>query len=195
LQVTDSASQASDPELAVRRWTLGHQIFHYYLVAMITILDELNDLDAPSEERSAQLLRDLAELFGATAASMKYASNFDRDVYDRVIRPTMAPPIAKPGFSGLLNVDHERMMALLVPVPDALKRRFGEETSSWPAPIAEAWHALVDAEQQARYDHGFVCRRLVVEGPSLLRQHMAGKSKETAEEVWPPPAFTRADGA
>jgi hypothetical protein len=142
---------------------------------MITLLAELNDSDLPSDARTAVLLGDLAALFEATAASMKYASNFDSELYDTTIRPSMAPPVIKPGFSGSLNIDHKRMMTSLVSVPDMLKQRFGEETSTWPTAVLAAWRSLVNAEQQARYHHGLVCRRLVTGGPSLLRMHMCGK--------------------
>jgi hypothetical protein len=191
-----TTSRTSEPEIALYRWRLGHQVFHLYLVAMITLLAELNDTNPPSDARTAVLLGDLAVLFEATAASMKYASNFDRDVYDSTIRPSMAPPRIKPGFSGSLNIDHKRMMASLVATPESLKRRFGEETSSWPTPVIEAWRSLVDAEQQARYHHGLVCRRLVTGGPSLLRMHMCGSGGANARGSGRRQAtFTQADSA
>lgn len=175
-----AASHPSGPEIAMYRWTLGHRVFHLYLVAMVTLLAELDAVDAPDEARTASILADLAALFEATSASMRYASDFDRELYDNTIRPSMEPPVLKPGFSGSLNIDHKRMMTSLVGVPDTLVRRFGESTADWPAPVLAAWRALVDAEQQTRFKHGHVCRRLVGGGPSLLRTHRCG-NKEDAQ--------------
>jgi hypothetical protein len=166
-----SAAHPSGPETAMYRWTLGHRVFHLYLVAMVTLLAELDAPEAPDDARTASILADLAALFEATSASMKYASDFDRELYDNTIRPSMEPPVLKPGFSGSLNVDHKRMMTALVGIPETLAQRFGEETAAWPTPVLTAWRSLVDAEQQTRFKHGHVCRRLVGGGPSLLRTH------------------------
>jgi len=168
--VPDTARQI----LALSRWTVGHQTFHLYLVAMITLLEELTECPSLSDEHIATRLSDLAVLFEATAASMRYASSFDAATYDQAIRPSMAPPVTKPGFSGSLSTEHKRMMAALVSVPDTLEERFGNETSPWPSAVADAWCTLVEAEREARSNHAHVCRRLVPRGPSLLRMHMAG---------------------
>jgi hypothetical protein len=168
------AQRSSDAETAAFRWKVGHHTFHLYLVAMISVLHELNDERGIGDARVTDLLVDLAALFDATAASMRYASDFAPDTYDRDIRPSMAPPAVKPGFSGLLNVDHQRMMVELTQVPAMLQRRYGADMGRWPSSVAAAWDALVDSEQEARCNHGRVCRRLVVRGPSLLRMQMAG---------------------
>jgi hypothetical protein len=173
--VADFPQPASERELAIYRWTLGHRAFHLYLIAMVTLLAELDRAEAPDEARTTCILRDLATLFEATSACMKYSSDFGPDVYDSAIRPSMEPPMCKPGFSGSLNVDHKRMMVALVGVPDLLERRFGEDTATWPPLVLDAWQTLVGAEQRARFDHGHICRRLVPSGPSLLRLHKRGE--------------------
>lgn len=171
---TTTAPDTAQQTDALRRWSVGHQTFHLYLVAMITLLEELRECPSLSDDRIATLLVDLAALFEATAASMKYAGSFDAATYDRAIRPSMAPPVIKPGFSGSLSTEHKRMMAALVSVPDTLEERFGNETIPWPSAVADAWCTLVDAEREARTHHAHVCRRLVPRGPSLLRMHVAG---------------------
>jgi hypothetical protein len=160
-------------QVAHARWEMGHQVFHLYLVGMNTLLAELLEGTGHSDARVGGILSDLAVLFEATSASMKYASSFESSVYEEMIRPAMSPPAMKPGFSGLLNVEHKRMMQALTCVPAWLKRRYGEQTSCWPPAVAEPWDALVRAEQNARRDHGYVCRKLVPHGPSLLRTHLA----------------------
>jgi hypothetical protein len=171
MRQTASAPSSTAGETAQYRWKLGHQVFHLYLVAMISLLDDLDDSVSSSEKRTATLLADLAELFKATSASMRYAGSFDSATYDRSIRPSMAPPVTKPGFSGLLNLEHKRMLAKLVSMPGMLKERFGKATSAWPSPVCDAWNALVDAQHEARHHHVLVCRKLVPNGPSLLRLH------------------------
>jgi hypothetical protein len=169
-----AASHPSSPDdVAQQRWKLGHQTFHLYLVGMITLLEDLQACPDSDADRVASLIADLAALFEATAASMRYAGSFDSSAYESAIRPLMSPPCIKPGFTGLLNVEHKRMMTALAAVPGWLKERFGEEPDTWPPPLAQAWSALVDAEQRARVNHGHVCRKLVPDGPSLLRAHMA----------------------
>jgi hypothetical protein len=168
-----ATQHSSSQQVARRRWKLGHQTFHLYLVAMIALLDELQQCPGAEVARIAALLADLAALFDATAASMRYASSFDSSAYEAAIRPAMSPPCIKPGFTGLLNVEHKRMMTALAAVPDWLKERFGEQPDSWPTALAQSWTQLVGAEQRARVNHGHVCRKLVPDGPSLLRAHMA----------------------
>jgi len=189
-----SASHPSGPETALYRWTLGHRVFHLYLVAMVTLLAELDANEPPDEARTANILADLAALFEATSASMKYASDFDRELYDSAIRPSMEPPVLKPGFSGSLNIDHKRMMTSLVDVPDTLACRFGEATADWPEPVLAAWRALVDAEQQTRFKHGHVCRRLVGGGPSLLRTHRCSNKQSTQSGERQPAVAALVDG-
>lgn len=165
------AASTPAPRTALDRWQLGHHAFHIQLVAMITLLDELCGRPIPGDERTVTLLIDLAALFGAATASMKYASSFDSSAYEGSIRPTMTPPAFKPGFSGLLNVEHERMKAALAPVPRMLDERFGPDSTSWEPPIRDAWDDLVVAHRELYRHHGLVCRRLVSAGPSLLRIH------------------------
>jgi hypothetical protein len=181
MQSTASPSIDSAAETARSRWALGHQTFHLYLIGMVSILDELGDCASLSEERVATLLLDLAALFDATSASMKYASSFDSATYDQSIRPSMAPPTARPGFSGLLNVDHKRMISALVSVPGTLEEHFGKATRTWPPSVYDAWSALVGAQQEARRNHVHVCRRLVPNGPSLLRLHAVGKQVSVSQ--------------
>jgi hypothetical protein len=152
------------------RWKLGHQVLHLYLVAMVTLMNELQaEMDVLASEQIAATLMDVAELFSATSAGMRYASDFDARAYGDVVRPSMAPPAMPPGFSGVLNTDHARMIESLPVTFGALARRFGEQQSAWPDFVTNGWTALVDAQLEARRSHMFVCRRFVPDEPSLLR--------------------------
>ncbi|HEX5592314.1 MAG TPA: hypothetical protein VFX35_03070 [Solirubrobacterales bacterium] len=154
----------------LERWKLGHQVLHLYLVAMVTLMGELQaEVDVLVSEQIAMTLEDVAELFSATSAGMRYASDFDARAYGDIVRPSMAPPAMPPGFSGVLNTDHARMIESLPVTFGALARRFGEQQSAWPDAVSNGWTTLVDAQLEARRSHRFVCRRFVPDEPSLLR--------------------------
>jgi hypothetical protein len=170
-----AAARLQAPLGSLERWKLGHQVLHLYLVAMVTLMSELQtELDVLAPEQIAATLMEVADLFSATSVGMRYASDFDARAYGDVVRPSMMPPATPPGFSGLLNTDHARMIQLLPVAFGALARRFGEQQGAWPDAVSNGWTALVDAQLEARRSHMFVCRRFVPDEPSLLRAFRQG---------------------
>jgi hypothetical protein len=156
----------------LQRWKTGHRVFHAYLVTMVTLLGEgARELPDAAEDRIARVLVDLARLYVASTASMKYASSFTAAAYEQIVRPSMMPPFTRPGFSGVLNVDHRRMLDGLDTLAEALAQRFGPAADGWPVAVAEAWRELQGARRESHRHHGLICRRFVNNGPSLLRAH------------------------
>jgi hypothetical protein len=155
---------------AMRKWKLGHQAFHLYLVTTITLLDKVRShvYDWPLP-RIAATLRELTIMFEAATASMIYASDFDKATYNGVIRPSMMPPETPPGFSGSLNADHQNMKAAFQALANTFVDRFGESGDGWPPTIKERWHELKQARAENQRHHIFICRRFVGEQPSLLQ--------------------------
>ena len=96
---------------ALLRWKLGHHAFHLHLAAMNTLLADA-DRFAESARWSelADALDRLRILYDGATATMRYAADFSPDMYERLIRPSMAPPFTSPGFSGTLNLEHELML-------------------------------------------------------------------------------------
>ncbi|MGK5543741.1 hypothetical protein ACSNOH_03225 [Streptomyces sp. URMC 127] len=164
---------ADGPGDALRRWKLGHQLFHLLLTTMNSTLDDtLAAVGAARWTSAGHGLERLRTLYDAATAAMAYASDFPASVYAHDVRPTMEPPFTAPGFSGTLNREHhvmtERMHALRAALADLSR-------PSPPAPPLAAIHheaALLRAAQRRnRKAHAAICERCVPDGASLLRQH------------------------
>lgn len=156
---------------AVRRWKLGHQVFHLELIVMNTTIVALHD--ACRERRwtdADRMLRDLALLYDAATASMKYAADFPPHAYRELIRPSMDEPFLSPGFSGTLNGDHGQMLALLRELRALLRdhRREG----ILPVTTAEAAKRLWSAQARNRRHHMLICEKFVPGGESQLQEFL-----------------------
>ncbi|MBT2386532.1 hypothetical protein [Streptomyces sp. ISL-11] len=163
---------------ALRRWKLGHQLFHLLLAAMNSVLDDT--LTQVRGAHWASVCRDLERLralYDAATAAMAYASDFPASVYRDDVRPTMEPPFLAPGFSGVLNREHQVMAERMRALRDAL----GELPRTVPVAALRRAEALLRAAQRRnRRAHAAICERCVPGGASLLQQHRAG----TGERPW-----------
>ena len=161
-------------QLAVRRWKGGHHAFHVLLVAMNTRLDQASELlDARAYDAAAPLLVELAGLYRAATALMRYASDFRAADYETLVRPSMMPPFASPGFSGLANQDHAIMLDRMARLRSAVSR--DEEASPR---VRAAGIRLTSAQKDNRASHMLVCRRFVPAGQSLLREFFRHRREE-----------------
>ena len=164
---------------AVFRWKLGHQVFHLQLVAINSLLEEsLQALKEGAYERFRRRISELCRLYDASTATMAYAACFEEEQYTSLIRPSMAPPYVSPGFSGLLNLDHERMLKRIKKLRRSLPARLGPARSSWPAPVLEALSDLTGAVQRNRENHGLICKQFVADGVSLLAEFYQERRSE-----------------
>ncbi|GAA0367094.1 hypothetical protein [Streptomyces blastmyceticus] len=156
---------------ALRRWKLGHQLFHLLLTVMNTTLDEIvaaaRDYRWPSLVSGMERLRALYE---AATAAMTYASDFPSSVYRTEIRPTMEPPFVAPGFSGVFNREHHVMVDRLRTLGRALQNLPPESDAIDAIRRVEA--SLRAAQRRNRRNHVKICERCVPEGSSLRRQHL-----------------------
>ena len=100
----DAPSAAVTADLAVQRWLRGHQIFAVLTQGLILVVQSLERAasrgDGPRVER---LLLRIAELYDASAASMRFTADFPRVHYETLIRPSMSEPRTPAGFSGTLQ--------------------------------------------------------------------------------------------
>jgi len=163
---------------AVRRWKLGHHIFHILLVVMNTKLDDILELLGHQDwDAATAALSDLARLYEAATSSMRYTSDFGRLQYEGLIRPSMMPPFASPGFSGVFNVEHAVMR-------DRLKRlRAAMRSLERLAPerTLAAWEQLQDAERANCDSHALICHKFVDDGVSLLRDFFRQRKEPRRE--------------
>ena len=111
-----------------------------------------------------------------SAAAMRFASDFAPEDYDRTVRPDMAPPKVRAGFSGFQTRDHAHLVRLL----GALKPVFGRLDGR-----VRAHKELVDAVVSAYEAHEFICAHF--RGDVLPSLRMAatsrGKTERTGVEV------------
>lgn len=168
--MAEPMARLEDGRREVRRWLLGHQVFHVQLAVINSLLQAAAEAAGERRESVVPYLRDLSRLFDAATANMCYTSAFDPVLYRRAVRPSMAPPALSPGFSGTLNREHRVM-----------HEEFGrllQSLQAWPAPgpaVDAAWQALREAVKRNRENHVRVCRHFVPEGGSLLQQYFAAR--------------------
>lgn len=153
---------------AVSRWKLGHHVFHLMLATMNTRLDEATRaLVAGEWTTTRRALTDLARLYDAASGVMRYAADFPRHEYEVLVRPSMMPPFASPGFSGVNNTEHAVMLAGL----RRLRGLYRERRHAVPEAVETACRELFDAQRRNRDHHMFVCRQFVDDGMSLLQEY------------------------
>ncbi|MDT0448285.1 hypothetical protein [Streptomyces hesseae] len=170
---------ADGPYGALRRWKLGHQLFHLLLTTMNSALDDI--LAAVGAARWASVrhgLERLRTLYDAATAAMAYASDFPASVYANDVRPTMEPPFAAPGFSGTLNQEHHVMTERT----RALRTALGNLSAPTPllAVIRHEETLLRAAQRRNRKAHAAICERCVPDGASLLSRHTTRQRSDRA---------------
>ncbi|MFD4644398.1 L-tyrosine 3-hydroxylase [Lentzea sp. NPDC058436] len=146
-------------ERAVHRWFLGH---HGAFLVWRFLSDSLDRL---IREPDSQLVRLTALGYDAYSVMLAYSGSCSREVYEDVIRPMMVT--FDPAFSGRWARDYEPLPALLRRARTALGPVAAE-------PISVASKANLMAHME-------VMRRLVPDGPSLLRE--AGRVREETTDA------------
>lgn len=156
--------------LAIARWKRGHQIFHTQLITINTVIEEcIFAIAASDQPKLICFLHHLCKLYDAATACMKYTADFDRELYEKVVRPSMMPPFLSPGFSGTLNKEHNAMVASIRSLAQTLVGRYGKRKDIWPVEVANAWQALCEAQVRNRKNHMLICQKFVDNGVSLLQ--------------------------
>jgi hypothetical protein len=136
------------------RWLLGHQLFFALIQGAIVGLNCFADAGpaatgAGARAEAAAGLALSAAFLRSSAAAMKLASDFAPADYDATIRPDMAPPRVRAGFSGLQTRDH----AYLVRLFGALKPVLADSAG------LAAHEEFVEAVVGAYAAHEFICAR------------------------------------
>lgn len=159
---------------ALRRWLLGHHVFMALIQGLIVATNcfasAFQDGDLEQAERSLDLA---AVLMQGSASALRFTGEFDGDEYQDFVRPTMMPPNAPAGLSGLWSNDHAYLVKNLARMRKTFKELEG--------PLAASRDRLAAALESAYGAHRFVCSRFVGdEETSLL---MSADSEETAVGV------------
>ncbi|OQD57743.1 hypothetical protein BM536_001275 [Streptomyces phaeoluteigriseus] len=142
-----------------QRWIHGHRLF--FALTQATVVALRHALRAPSPAGSALGLESAAHFLRASAAALRITASFDAQDYHDTVRPSMAPPQAPRGFSGLWSADHRVLVQSL--------REWGLAAPAKPSSLRPAHRRLVEVLTDVHHAHVGVCSRFVGSGPSLLR--------------------------
>ncbi len=167
--------QQSDYDPA-RRWLVGHQLFFALIQGAIVGLNCFAEARLRAAGREADEGLALAAAFmRSSAAAMRFASDFEPSDYDATVRPAMAPPVVRAGFSGLQTRDHTHLVRLFAALKPVLAT----------AGHSDAHREFVDSVVSAYASHEFICARFRGDVlPSLrMAAHSRGKSQRSGVEV------------
>ena len=156
-----------------RRWLVGHQLFFALIQGTIVGLNCFSRAAAVEAIPEADAGLALAAAFmRSSAAAMKFASDFAPADYDTTVRPDMAPPKVREGFSGLQTRDHAYLVRTFGAVKPAL------------APLAgrsEAHADFVESVVSAYAAHEYICARF--RGDVLPSLRMAAASRARTDRT------------
>lgn len=153
--------QGCDP---LTRWLRGHHVFLIFIQSLITSLNCFVSAYKSRERNLSAFILDLTTvLFDGCSAALHFAGDFSAAEYKADVRPTMMPPQALPGMSGVLAQDHEYLVRML----KSQKELF----SSLDPSLKDHYMRFVNAFGNTYEAHKLVCSRFVGdEQPSILRR-------------------------
>ena len=158
----DNAIRGMRPVVGLRRWIRGHQVFlviiqgliREYLCLFRALGDGHPDGVREGFDRMAALLK-------GSAAALRFTADFSAVDYNEVVRPSMMPPVAPAGMSGVLSSDHAQLIKLI----STLKGKL----AALDPDCVSAYCGFRDALSDTYDAHLFVCERFTGrEKPSLL---------------------------
>jgi hypothetical protein len=167
-----AAARGSDP---IRRWIRGHHVFVMLTQGLILALQDVEDALTAGRTGDVAAALDLATmLMEGTAVAFRFTGDFAPMQYRDTVRPTMMPPLAPEGLSGVLSPDHRQLLQVL----GRLKPRLKELELS----ACDGYGRFVTAFRAAYDDHIHVCSRFVgSKEPSLLMK--AGEEKSAVQQL------------
>lgn len=152
-----------------RRWLVGHQLFFAVVQGVIVGLNCFVCAAERGDEQDARAAVGVASAFmHSSAAAIRFTADFRPVDYDTLVRPAMAPPAVRTGFSGLQTRDHAFLVGLFTKLR-ALVARLE------PGRTGEDFEEFVDATIDAYDAHRLICARFG--GDVLPSLRMAANSQ------------------
>ena len=141
----------------------GHYVFMTIIQGMIISLNFFthHSNHPDNEENINHYMHITAMLMWGSEAALKFAGDFSNFAYDSEVRPTLSPPIAPPGMSGLYWRDHEFFIKKII---FKLKPVF----SNPPHFLEEAVNSFREALACVYDAHKLVCTKFVGHTESSL---------------------------
>jgi hypothetical protein len=151
------------------RWLVGHQLFFAVVQGTIVGLNCFVHAAERGDEPDARAAVGVASDFmRSSAAAIRFTADFGPVDYDKLVRPAMAPPAVRAGFSGLQTRDHAFLIGLFTELRTLLARL-------GPGRTGEDFEEFVDATIDAYDAHQFICARFG--GDVLPSLRMAANSQ------------------
>jgi len=151
----------------LRRWVRGHHVFMVILQWQVILFQCFRHQveQFGGGEPGCELLKLLILTLRAALQAFRFTAEFSSDAYAQLVRPTLMPPAAPAGMSGLNWRDHQYLLKSLTKLDDA----FGDADGT-----IRRLYAMLKAELRRVYDaHKYVCARFVGAEASLLSKNSA----------------------
>jgi hypothetical protein len=159
---------------ALRRWTRGHYVFMVLVQGLVVVLNGFRrELESANLTGARAALGMATVLMWGAESALRFTGDFTFNAYEKSVRPTLMPPVAPPGMSGLRWRDHEHLVEVLSslrPVFLNLDPSLQQQRDEFHAAMSHAYES-----------HKFVCSSFVgTERTSLL---MTERTEKSAVEV------------
>ena len=114
LSFQETAWPAGELDDPLERWIVGHHVFLVLIQGLIIAVQCFQSAAASgSEEASRQSLEMATLLMHGSSAALHHGGDIPPAIYDVAVRPSMIPPMAPEGMSGVLARDHRHLVQLL----------------------------------------------------------------------------------
>ncbi len=151
---------------ALKRWISGHHYFMTIIQGEIYCTNNaLKYLQDNCFDKAKEYLSLLVTLMEGAEGALKFTGEFDENAYQNFIRPTLIPPNAPPGMSGLRWRDHEFLVRNLINLKPFFKNandRIKDEVLKLKVALGKVYDA-----------HKNVCKSFVHENTSLRSEKPA----------------------
>jgi hypothetical protein len=159
---------------ALQRWRRGHHMFMVVIQGLVVLFNSFRHEIETSNFHAAQALLDATtRVMAGVGPALQFTGDFCYSDYEKEVRPTLMPPQAPPGLTGLYWRDHEYLMKLL--------GRMRPILMNLGTSFSPCLHHLHEALASAYDSHKVVCSSFVgSERSSLL---MASRTRQPAVET------------
>lgn len=152
-----------------QRWLVGHQFFFAVLQGTIVGLNcFIRAVERGDDADSRAAVRVASAFMRSSGAALRFTADFGPVDYDLLVRPAMAPPAVRAGFSGLQTRDHALLVDLFAKLR-LIVHGLGVSRDG------AAFEEFVDATINAYDAHQFICARFG--GDVLPSLRMAANSQ------------------
>jgi hypothetical protein len=159
---------------ALSRWIRGHHMFMVLIQGLVAAFSSFqHEVETGRLVEAKDSLRAATCLMVGSGVALRFTGDFQYSDYEREVRPTLMPPVAPPGLTGLYWRDHEYMMKFLAKMRPLF--------ASLDPSLREPLHVFHEALKQTYGAHKLVCASFVgTEQPSLL---MATRTEQSAVDT------------